>query len=193
LNPHSHSRCCSTPRRRVWGALLTAASATLLVALASGCSISEPKKQAQSTTQAVAQAPADSARYLSLKDLRKLPRGSAPAVVLTFWYAVQQRDLPLAYSFLSPGFISQYARTFRHFNDYILADYARWLVKPHIVSVAISGMRGSVVLSYPTPGDPKARTTYLLSKLPDGWKISYEYYLIGRLTAVQRSARPGRP
>ncbi|MDP9309081.1 MAG: hypothetical protein M3P15_12360 [Actinomycetota bacterium] len=112
--------------------------------------------------------------------------------MLTFWYAVQQRNLPLAYSFLSPGFISQYARTFGHFNDYILADYARWLVKPHVVSVTTSGKRASVVVRYATPGDPKARTTYILNKRPGGWKISYEYYLIGRLTAGQRSARPGR-
>jgi len=128
-----------------------------------------------------------------LRDIRKEPPTSARGTALTFWYEVQQRNLPAAYRLLDPTFVKQYAKDFKHFNDYVLADYARWLVKPRIVTETTSGKNAQIVVSYSTPGDPRARTTFDLRKAAGRWKITYEFYLALRLTATQQAGRSGRP
>jgi hypothetical protein len=172
-------------RSDLHASLRVAAAALLVLAAGLACSASAPDEPESPTTLATSKqsekGPTAHRRYLKWTDVQRYSPNSPRRAVLTFWYAVQQRDMVTAYRLLDSSFPGR--GTLTHFADFLLAEHGRWLVRPQVVAIFAPGREANVTVMYSTPTDPRARTTFNLRRRPTGWKIYYEYYLSTRLNA----------
>lgn len=138
-----------------------------------------PSKASTTANGAAAeQPPAD---YISDRRLEKLPSDSPERAILTFWQAVQYKNLLVAYDGLAKDFQTEFAGTLPRFSKYISADFQHWLTQPRFISTKTTGSTALVVISYRPPGGVEDRSTVTLVRESGKWRIAYNFYLANRL------------
>jgi hypothetical protein len=172
------------------GLVLLAAGVCMIL---TACSVSSAHKTSSGTTSSTTtttRSSAVSSSYITTRQLNKQPAGSPARAALSFWQDVQFQDYPDALALLTSTFAAKYAGDLSHFSTYVSADQPRWLVRPSVLSSDVNGSTSRVVLLYPF-GGTMAPTVFDLQRVHGSWLISYNFYLVNRLTA--RPTSPSAP
>jgi hypothetical protein len=165
--------------------------AAVVCVISTACSVSSAHKTSSGTTSSTtaASSSAVDSGYITTRQLNKQPAGSPARVALTFWQDVQYQDYPNALALLAPTFAAKYAGGLSHFSTYVSAEQPRWLVRPSVLSSDINGSAARIVLLYPF-GGTLAPTVFDFQRVHGSWLISYNFYLVNRLTARPTSPSP---
>jgi hypothetical protein len=163
-------------------------SSVLIGVALSACSVSSAHPSSSSSTSPASTTNAQTSRiFLTTHQVDAQPAGSPAHAVLAFWQDVQLDDFPDVLASLSPSFVSHYAHNLNHLASYISADQPRWMTRPTVQTTARSGQSARVIVSFVLNGAPTPMA-FDLQLINGKWLISYNFYLIGRLTASTPTA-----
>jgi hypothetical protein len=166
----------------------------IVACVLASCGVGSPRRPNSSTVghtlSSTPGAVATTAHYISNSAITKEPAGSPQRQVLQFWQDIQYQDFPNALAALSPSFVSGYARNLKHFALYVSADQLRWMVVPRIARTTITSPGKATVLVDFLFGGIETPTLFDLQQINGTWLISYNFYLVNRLTAAPSSGKP---
>jgi hypothetical protein len=165
-----------------------AVSAAAVCIVLSACSVGAAHSTSTSTSSPITTSrttvpvKAAATAYITTREVDAQPADSPARAVMDFWQDIQLQDFPGALGLLTPAFARSYAQNLAHFATYVSADQLRWMVRPTIESTNLSGQSARVLVEFSLAGTPTP-DAFDLMLVHGKWLVSYNFYLINRLTA----------